>query len=124
MATEKAQAFNIVIVGQAGRLQYEAVLFAASLRHADPGFAGRLLVVEPQKNDLWRHNPAIVDPSVRALLADLDAEIVPFENRVFGETYPYGNKIEALAALPPDAPFVFFDTDTLVLGPLSQVPLQ
>lgn len=35
--------FNIVIVAQAGRLQYEAVLFAASLRHSSPDFRGRLL---------------------------------------------------------------------------------
>jgi len=120
-ATVKAQAFNILIVGQSGRLQYEAVLFAASLRLADPGFAGRLFVAEPQKGKLWRHDPRIADPMVRAVLADLGAEILPFDNKVFGESYPYGNKIEALAALPPDEPFVFFDTDTLVLGPLSQV---
>ena len=123
-ATAKGQAFNIMIVGQSGRLQYEALLFAASLRHADPGFAGRLYVAEPQKGALWRHDPRIIDPAVRALLADLGAEILPFENRVFGEAYPYGNKIEALAALPKDQPFAFFDTDTLVTGPLSQVPFN
>ena len=123
-ATAKGQAFNIMIVGQSGRLQYEALLFAASLRRADPGFAGRLFVAEPQKGTLWRHDPRIIDPAVRALLADLGAEILPFENRIFGETYPYGNKIEALAALPKDQPFAFFDTDTLVTGPLSQVPFN
>ena len=123
-AAAKGQAFNILIVGQSGRLQYEALLFAASLRHADPGFTGRLFVAEPQKGRLWRHDPRIIDPAVRALLADLGAEILPFENRIFGETYPYGNKIEALAALPKDQPFAFFDTDTLVTGPLSQVPFD
>ena len=123
-ATAKGQAFNIMIVGQSGRLQYEALLFAASLRRADPGFAGRLFVAEPQKGTLWRHDPRIIDPAVRALLADLGAEILPFDTKVFGEAYPYGNKIEALAALPKDQPFAFFDTDTLVTGPLSQVPFD
>ena len=38
------QRFNIMIVGQQGRLQYEAVLFAASLRAMSPEFAGQLIV--------------------------------------------------------------------------------
>ena len=118
------QAFNILIVGQSGRLQYEAVLFAASLRRFDPGFAGRLFVAEPQPGPLWRHDPRIADPAVRKLLADLGAEILPFPSRAFGDTYPHGNKIEALAALPEAEPFVFFDTDTLITGPLSQVPFD
>ena len=37
---------NILIVAQAGRLTYEAVLFVASLRAHAPGFAGRVLVAE------------------------------------------------------------------------------
>ena len=35
------QPFNIMIVGQGGRLQYEALVFVASLRAHAPGFAGR-----------------------------------------------------------------------------------
>jgi len=34
--------FNIVIIAQAGRLGFEAVLFAASLRQFSPGFTGTL----------------------------------------------------------------------------------
>jgi hypothetical protein len=37
---------------------------------------------------------------VRSLLIELGAEILPFDTRTFGESYPYGNKIECLAALP------------------------
>lgn len=118
------QPFNVMIVGQAGRLQYEAVLFAASLRHCDPGFSGRLIVAEPQPGPLWKKDPRINSDGVRDALADLGAEIVPFENRHFGESYPHGNKIEGLAALPDDAPFVFFDTDTLITGALSDVPFD
>ncbi|NOX73726.1 MAG: hypothetical protein GXP03_08945, partial [Alphaproteobacteria bacterium] len=54
----------------------------------------------------------------------LGAEIIPFQSEVFGASYPYGNKIEALKALPKGEPFVFFDTDTLILDDLSQVPFD
>jgi hypothetical protein len=40
--------FNVVVVAQAGRLQYEAALFCASFRAAMPDFPGRLFVAEPQ----------------------------------------------------------------------------
>ena len=123
MAKTKAKsgAFNIVIIGQKGRLQYEALLFAASLRASAPDFAGRLFVAEPQNNDRWWNDPRITNADVRAALTDLGAEIIPFENRHFGEAYPYGNKIEALTALPKGEPFVFFDTDTLITGPINQI---
>ncbi|WP_439649753.1 hypothetical protein [Gymnodinialimonas ulvae] len=113
-----------MIVGQNGRLQYEAALFVASFRAANPGFSGRLFVAEPQPNGCWSRDPRIADPAVRALLSDLGAEILPFENKHFGESYPYGNKIEALSALPKGEPFVFFDTDTLVMGDLTEVPFD
>lgn len=122
---KKAPAFNIMIVGQNGRLAYEAVLFAASLRHSDPDFKGRLFLAEPQPGPLWHQDPRIDDPELRALLSDvLGVEIVPFENRAFGQRYAYGNKIEGLFALPKGEPFVFFDTDTLITGPLSAVPFD
>ena len=114
------QSFNIMIVGQAGRLQYEALLFMLSLRHSAPGFAGRVIVAEPRQGPLWRRDPAM-RPDVTALLTDLGAEVTPFESRHFGEAYPYGNKIEGLAALPPGEPFLFLDTDTLVLGELGDL---
>lgn len=118
-----AQTVNILIVAQAGRLSYEAVLFAASLR--DRGGAGyRLIVAEPMAGPLWPQNPAIRDPEVRALLIELDAEIRPFESTHFGAAYPYGNKIEALSVLPEGEPFVFFDTDTLILDRLDRVPFD
>jgi hypothetical protein len=113
--------FNILCIGQAGRLQYEAVLLAASLRETNPGFRGRLFVAVPQKGPLWPgEDPSITDPDVLELLASLGAEIIPFKSRHFGAAYPYGNKIEALAAIP-DEPFLFLDTDTLVTGPLDSL---
>lgn len=119
MPEAKTDPFNILVVGQRGRLSYEAALFAASLRHSDPEFAGRLFVAEPQPGRLWRSDPRMADTAVRELLAALGAEILPFDARHFGEAYPYGNKAEALLALPKGEPFVFFDTDTLVTGAIS-----
>ena len=116
----KTPDFNIMIVGQSGRLQYEAVILAASLRANDPDFAGRLIIAEPQPGPRWPGDPRI-GAEVRALLQQLGAEIAPFENRHFGHAYPHGNKIEGLGALPPGEPFVFFDTDTLITGALSAV---
>ncbi|WP_170332860.1 hypothetical protein [Ruegeria arenilitoris] len=116
--------FNIIIVGQNNRLQYEAVLFAASLRYSSPNFQGRLFVAVPQPGPRWHHDPSIQNPDVLKALKQLDAEILPFESQVFGESYPYGNKIEALSALPEGEPFVFFDTDTLITGELTDVPFD
>jgi hypothetical protein len=118
-----ASSFTIVIVGQKGRLEAEAVLFAASLRASDTAFAGSLVVAEPQPGPLWPDDPRM-DAETHALLAEFGAELVPFESRHFGAGYPNGNKAEALAALPPDEPFLFFDTDTLVTGPLSAIPFD
>jgi len=113
--------FDIVIVAQAGRLTYEAVLFAASLRHCAPNFAGNLFVAEPQPGPLWPEDPRIDDGDARTALDRLGARIVPFQNTHFGAAYPNGNKVEALAALPPGRPFVFFDSDTLITGPIEDI---
>lgn len=121
----KSRDFNVVIVGQNGRLMYEALLFAASLRHSDPGFSGKLFIAEPQAGPRWSNDPAIKDPAVRELLIDqYGATFLPFTNQHFGQAYPFGNKIEALLALPKGQPFVFFDSDTLITGPLSSVPFD
>ena len=126
MARKKAasQTFNIAIVGQQGRLAYEALIFAASLRAMSPDFAGRLFVAEPQPGPLWDSDPRIRNDDLRGALADLGAEIIPFNSRHFGSSYPYGNKIEMLKALPGKEPFVFFDTDTLITDSLSRVPFD
>ncbi|WP_170513430.1 hypothetical protein [Ruegeria atlantica] len=116
--------FNIVIIGQNNRLQYEALLFAASLRHSSPNFAGRLFVAVPQPGQRWPQDPSIRNEDVLKALRQLDAEILPFDNHVFGNSYPHGNKIEALLALPEGEPFVFFDSDTLITGDLTSVPFD
>jgi len=119
-----AKPFNVLAVIQRGRLEYEAALFAVSFRAANPGFAGRLIFAEPQPGALWTGDPRAGSDEVRDLIEEMGGEILPFESRSFGSDYPNGNKIEALRVLPADAPFVFFDTDTLHLGPLAQVPFD
>lgn len=112
---------TILIVAQSGRLTYEAVLFAASLRKAAPNFAGKLVIAEPRPGPNWPGDPGITDEEARDLLTDLGADIRSFETQHFGATYPQGNKIEALSTLDKDEPFVFFDTDTLITGPIDQI---
>ena len=119
-----AKPFNLLIVAQTGRLAYEAALLAASLRANDPQFAGRLIVAHPVRGPLWSADPAPRQADLLALLHDLGAEMAPFDSRHFGESYPYGNKIEALSVLPPGQPFLFLDSDTLITGALSQVPFD
>ena len=114
--------FNLLAIAEAGRLEHEAILLAASLRQSDPGFQGTLFIAEPQPGPKWQDDPSISNRT-RKLLTALGATILPFESRAFGSDYPHGNKIEALAELP-DAPFLFLDTDTLVTGPLSRIPFD
>jgi hypothetical protein len=117
-------AFNILLVAQSGRLGYEALLFAASLRAMSPGWRGGLFVATPRPGPLWTGDPMLRDPDILAGLDRLGARVVPFDSRVFGGSYLHGNKIEALATLPEGQPFVFFDSDTLVTGDLTRVPFD
>ncbi len=119
--TDVAAPFDVMVVGQRGRIGYEVAFFVASLRRFDPAFAGRVIVCEPQPGPLWPDDPRLPG-EVRALLVGtLGAEIRPFESRHFGATYPYGNKIEALAVTDHGMPIVVFDSDTLVHGALSEI---
>ena len=122
MAREKSlqQPFNIMIVGQSGRLQFEAIIFLASLRKNSPQFQGRVIVAEPQPGPLWEKDPRM-SVEIRDALLEMGAEITPFQSVHFGQLYPYGNKIEGLCVMPAGDPFVFFDTDTLILGDIESI---
>lgn len=110
--------FDIVAVGQSGRLQYECLLLAASLRALAPSFAGTLYIAEPQAGPLWTKDPTMAG-DIKGALSDLGAVILPFENEAFGQDYPHGNKIEALCALPAGRNFLFLDSDTLITGDIG-----
>ncbi|SFR35641.1 hypothetical protein SAMN04488005_0847 [Yoonia tamlensis] len=125
MAPNAAQppAFNIVIIGQSGRLAYEALLFTASLRHFSPGFTGALFIAEPQPGPRWETDPRM-PRDVKDALGAMGAQILPFTSAHFGSRYPYGNKIECLTALPAGEPFIFFDSDTIITGDITTLPLD
>ena len=114
---------NILAIVQAGRLQYEALILAASL-NATSGEACALWLAEPQPGPEWQSDPRIDDPEIRAMLHELGAQIIPFSAPDFGSDYIYGNKIVAPSVLPEGEPFAFFDTDTLFLAPLTDVPFD
>lgn len=121
MLAENVQPANLLIVGQAGRLEYEAIIFLASLRLASPGWKGRVVIAEPRPEGAWAGQETRISPPCREVLTSMGAEILPFTAQVFGASYPQGNKIEALQVLPEGEPFLFFDTDTLITGPLERV---
>lgn len=110
--------FDIIIVGQGGRLQYECLLLAASLQANAPSFCGTLYVAEPQPGPLWDRDPTMAG-DIKIALQDLGAVILPFENTAFGSDYPHGNKIEALCAMPAGRNFLFLDSDTLIVGDIG-----
>lgn len=116
--------FNILAIGQSGRLEREAALLAASLRHSAPGFRGRLIVAEPQPSGAWETRDVRMSPAAREALQSFGAEIVPLHAREFGRAYPNGNKIEALSLLPAGEPFLFLDSDTVITGALERVPFD
>ena len=106
-------------VVQGGRLEYEALVFMATLRVHNPDV--RVILMEPQPGGAWAGDPRISDPDIRAELERLGAHLVPFQATVFGDAYPAGNKLEALPNVPHEGPFVFFDTDTIVLDSLDKI---
>lgn len=122
-APAPSRPFNILAIVQDGRLAYEALLLLASFKAQNPNFPGQVFLAEPQPGKRWNRDPRLKSDGIRDLLRSLGATFLPFENKVFGQSYPHGNKIEALAALP-DAPFLFLDTDTLILGDLQALPLD
>ena len=122
--TKSAKPFNVAIVAQSGRLQYEALLFVATLTASNPDFKGRIFICEPMPGPKWDNDPRIKADDIREMLETLGAEFIGFENKIFGQSYPHGNKIECLMALPKGEPFVFFDTDTLITDDLSSVPFD
>ena len=112
---------SLLIVAQAGRLEFESLIFAASLHQNSPEWLGQLVIAEPAPEGAWSGHETRIAPQTREVLEWLGVQIRPFSATRFGAGYPHGNKIEALSVLPEDRPFVFFDTDTLILSPLDQL---
>lgn len=118
------QDFDILIVAQGGGIDRQAAVLAASLRRNAPGFRGRLIVAEPQPEGAWHGQPTRMSNPARAALTALGADIRPLVARHFGQSYPHGNKIEALGLLDAQRPFLFLDSDTLILDEIGAVPFD
>ena len=121
VSVRKKKQPNLLIVAQAGRLQYEAIIFLASLRANSPDWTGRIFIAEPRPEGAWAQYATEISEPCRDILTGFGAEIVPFTAVHFGAAYPQGNKIEALQVLPPKEPFIFFDTDSVITGPLDKI---
>lgn len=95
-------------------LEYEAALALASFQATQN--IGKITFAQPRANAFWPHPPVSQNSD---WFIQNGAEVIQFEPRVFGPSYPIGNKIEALFALPEGKPFIFFDTDTVFLRPID-----
>ena len=84
--------FNIFIIAQQGRFNFEATLFSLSLRQTNPHFAGKLFVATPQANGLCPQDPSLQSGPLYDLLTQQAVVFMCFENREFGHVYPCGNK--------------------------------
>jgi hypothetical protein len=110
---------NIVIVAQAGRIGYQAVLCAASIRAFHGAGDVRTFVCVPQNSPRWDNDPSLADPELLRLFKRYDCEVVPFDNAGFGSAYPHSNKFYAILSLPPEEPFVFLDSDSMLVAPIA-----
>ena len=108
-------AFNILAIVQDGRLAFEALLLLASFKASNPGFQGKVFLAEPQPGKRWNRDPRLKSAVIREMLESLGATFWPFENKVFGKSYPPCNKIDELSVFPRSA-FLFLDPATFLLG--------
>ena len=117
---KKPASFNIVIVGQNGRLAYEAILFAASLRRSDPGFSGRLFVGEPQPGRRWQSDPRIGKADIMQGLAEDEpgpAMVYSAEDvriQLYGDTAVLAFRLLGQASEGEQELLQFFNTGTFV----------
>ena len=115
--------FTLYAIVHGGRLAAEAILLCASIARRDPNRCYDVVLAEPAPGPHWPETQALDDES-REVLNALGADIRRFDPQHFGARYPYGNKIEGLSVLDAGRPFLFLDTDTLVLAPLGNVPFD
>lgn len=112
MAQLGKRSFNmlerVAFVCQAGELEAQAVLLAASLRSHFP--AGlKLIAAHPRLHGALRQ-------TVVKALRDLEVEIATIENPL-DKTYLIGHKLAALELLGGSGVGMFLDTDILVMRP-------
>lgn len=115
---------NVAIIAQAGRLGYQALLCVASIRLFHSANQVRVFVCIPNKSDLWRGDPAVSDPDLMQSFARYGCELAYFDNLDFGSRYPHSNKFYSILALPESEPFVFIDSDGILVAPIQPESLN
>jgi hypothetical protein len=110
---------NVVLIAQRGRIGYQALLSVASIRAHHPANEIRMFVCIPRNSKLWKRDPGVDDADLMNAFHQYDCETVFIDNSDFGSDYPHGNKFYAILSLPPEHPFMFLDSDTIVTGRLS-----
>src|SRR5437868_1260080 len=115
---------NVGMVAQGGRLGYQALLCAASIRSFHSANQVRVFICIPNKTDLWRDDPRVDDPDLLQSFARYNCEIVRFDNLDFGLRYPHSNKFYSILALPNSEPFLFLDSDGILVAPIRRENLN
>ena len=108
--------WNVAIVAQRGRIAYQALLCAASIRAHHSADDIRVYICVPNYTRRWKTDPGLDDVELVEAFRRYDCEITPFDNADFGSRYPHSNKFYAILSLPADEPFMFLDSDTIVAG--------
>lgn len=115
---------NVTFVAQGGRIGYQALLCAASIRNFHPASDVRIFVCIPKNTKKWKTDPSVTDSDVLAGFDRYGCNVVTIDNTQWGSKYPHANKFYSILALPPDEPFVFLDSDTVLVSELSDAALN
>jgi hypothetical protein len=109
----ESRSYAFVFVCQAGRLENQALLLAASLRR-NLRCDHELIAAVPAPLDTW--GPLAADTI--ELLTELKVRRVPIENQI-DPGYPIGNKVSCLRTAVSTDRLVFVDSDILLLQPFE-----
>jgi hypothetical protein len=107
------RSFSFIFVCQAGRLENQALLLAASLRR-NLRCDHELIAAVPSPQDTW----GALAAETADLLKQLKVRRVSIQNQI-DPAYPIGNKVSCLQQSVKTDRLVFVDTDILLLRPLE-----
>lgn len=107
--------YSFVFVCQSGRLEIEAAMLAASLRHY-LRVDSEIVAAVPHPPERWGR----LDSKTVELFEQLNVRIEPIYNQI-SDDYPVGNKLSCLT-IPTDAErLIFLDSDILCIQELHKI---
>jgi hypothetical protein len=112
--------FNIALVAQSGRIAYQALLAAASVRRFHSKKDVNIHICIPENTSRWKDDPSVQEPHLREAFEKYECTIKMIDNSDWGSSYPYGNKFYAISSLPADEPFLFLDSDNILIRPIAE----